>query len=584
MTTMQSELADGGAPFFVRRLPPAARANATLRVAMVLVTLVSACARQPESGASEASQPTQPQQRPTLTLAAQRELSMFNYYLPSAAESTGGLTAVKQIVHNQLVVLDDRGAWVPQLAAEPLSVAGGNWRVNPDGTMDTTWKLRPNIKWHDGTPFTADDLLFSFTVYKDPEIPNKMGAPLRLMESATAPDPLTYVVHWSMPYAFANLDPLVDPLPRHRFDELYRTRKAELLNSPMFREDFVGLGAYKLVNWAPGSHLEFAPFDDYYLGRPPLGKVVVLIIPDPTTTIANVLSGGVDVVINNEISQQSGLQVRDRWQGTGNQVQFVPSDKPSWIEIQKDTQFARPINGLPNPKVRQAFLYALDRGEIAAFLTSGTGVVADSWITPNHADRPQLGASIPQYPYNLTRAQQLLAEAGWIRGPGGVLVHQASREAFQVEARFSDDDESTKLMAVAADYWKALGAEISLATLTPAQKSDNEYRAKFSGFAGAVSPNIPTGLASTQNASPQTRWIGNRGGYNNPKVDGLLERYNVTIDSAVSLAIQREMLQEAMNDVAYMPIYFKTQATLVGEGVTGPRGSSAWNFFEWTKK
>jgi len=76
--------------------------------------------------------------------------------------------------------------------------------VNPDGTMDTAWRLRPNVKWHDGAPFTSADLLFSFNVYKDPEVPTASGRALGLMASATAPDPLTFVVHWSSPYVRAD--------------------------------------------------------------------------------------------------------------------------------------------------------------------------------------------------------------------------------------------------------------------------------------------------------------------------------------------------------------------------------------------
>jgi peptide/nickel transport system substrate-binding protein len=105
--------------------------------------------------------------------------------------------------------------------------------------MDTTWLLRPNIKWHDGTPMTSDDLLFSFTVIADPEIPNQVGAPLRLMASATAPDPYTFVVHWSAPYIDADQAPGLTPMPRHILGEIYRTDKAALPIHPWMTTDFV---------------------------------------------------------------------------------------------------------------------------------------------------------------------------------------------------------------------------------------------------------------------------------------------------------------------------------------------------------
>src|SRR5205814_8251774 len=121
-----------------------------------------------------------------------------------AGSPVGGVESFRRVVQNYLVVANDQLVPVPQLAAEQISVENGTWRVNPDGTMDTIWKLRPNIKWQDGEPFTSDDLLFSFNVYKDPQVPTREGPTLALMESASAPDPSTFAVHWTQPFVRAN--------------------------------------------------------------------------------------------------------------------------------------------------------------------------------------------------------------------------------------------------------------------------------------------------------------------------------------------------------------------------------------------
>src|SRR5262245_6282558 len=142
--------------------------SAMRTVVFLAVLLVTSCAPQTRSVPSlgaEGNQTEQPQERPTFRIAIQREPSIFNNVVTTATESSGGLKLLKQIPHNQLVVLDDRGVWVPQLAAEQLAVERGTWRLNPDGTMDTIWRLRPNVRWHDGAPFSSDDLLFTFAVY-----------------------------------------------------------------------------------------------------------------------------------------------------------------------------------------------------------------------------------------------------------------------------------------------------------------------------------------------------------------------------------------------------------------------------------
>src|SRR5205823_2123087 len=131
-------------------------------VCTVLVAVLSgACARPSVSDRSPETERTATQERPTLTLATPREPSILNWSMLIASESSNGLTLIKQIPHDQLMVVNDRGAWIPRLAAERIAVDGGTWRVNADGSMETIWKLRPNIRWQDGTPFSSDDLLFS---------------------------------------------------------------------------------------------------------------------------------------------------------------------------------------------------------------------------------------------------------------------------------------------------------------------------------------------------------------------------------------------------------------------------------------
>src|SRR4029434_4832978 len=155
------------------------------------------------------------------------------------------------------------------------------WRVNADGSMDMTWRLRPNVKWHDGTAFTSADMVFSLEVLKDRALPPTASAgSLRLMESATAPDDLTFVVHHSQVDAAASEATGLIPLARHVFEDLYRTDKAAFVNSSRFRSDFVGLGPYRVTNWELGSFIELARFDDYFAGRPPFDSVLVRFVHD----------------------------------------------------------------------------------------------------------------------------------------------------------------------------------------------------------------------------------------------------------------------------------------------------------------
>src|SRR6266542_769236 len=303
--------------------------------------------------------------------------------------------------------------------------------------METTIKLRPNMKWHDGHAFTADDVVFWFGVLKDemyPAATSLIG--LDQVTSATAIDATTVLVRWSEPFFQANQIPDVGPLPKHILEGIWGQRDPEaLLNNSYFTTDFVGLGPYKLAGWQPGSQIEFARFDDYFGGRPAFDRVVLRIISDFNTMVSNAMAGTVDIAQPPADSMEVAMELKRRWEGTGNQVRTDPNTKMRVIYMQFRSEYARPNNGLTNRTVRQALYHALDRPTAANVLMAGLSPVADSWFPPNDPQRKDVEASIPQYPYDTARATQLLGEAGWVRGGDGVLARQDTGERFDLELR-----------------------------------------------------------------------------------------------------------------------------------------------------
>ncbi len=557
-----------------------------------LLVLVGACAPQstPAQPGPGATERTEAARRPkVLTIGIQREPPSFNPYLSQGGSTTGGATQVFLIAHDYLIMEADRvaGKWEPRLATEHVSVEQGTWRVNPDGTMDTTWTLRPNVKWQDGAPFTSADLLFTFTVYKDPEVPTSIGGPLARMASASAPDPLTFSVHWSSIYVRANEAPGLIPIPRHLLEELYRTDKANLANSSRFTTEFIGLGPYRLTDWQHDVHMEFTRFDDYFRGRPPFDTVTVRFMGDTNTLVANILAGVIDIVLPTGVDLEAALEVRRRWEGTGNQVFTNLSSGVRHLEIQFRPEYAQPRNGLPVRAVRQALYHAIDRQTLSDVLNQGLAPIADSWIPPTHELRPQVEAAIPQFPYDLRRAQQLMAEAGWTPGPDGILVHGPSGERFAIDLYGSQGSRTDKEEPIIADGWKAVGAQVGQFSIPAALGSDREYRSKLSGvnLSGGVGFDDFTSdrLHSKFISSEATRWNGgNRGGYNNPAVDAILDRLVVTVAPEERLRLHRELLGEQMGDVALMPLYWQVDPALALNGVRG-FDLTTWNFFAWDK-
>src|SRR5579871_2032929 len=298
---------------------PVALARCLLGI--MVVALAMACAAPASPGSSNAGQVVSPAASPaakTLTIGVQREPTDLGVLFGQGTATTaGGAGSVKLIPHDKLAVEMELDTWRPQLAPALPSIEDGSWRVNADGTMDTTWRIHPNVLWHDGTPFTSDDLMFSFQVFMDPDLPNGQAS-RRFAQSATAPDPDTFVIHWSGTYVDADQGNIGTIRPKHILEDAYLQGTDAFTNNPWFTTEFVGLGPYRLLHWERGSYIEFGRFDAYYQGRPAFDRIVVRFVGDPNALVANIVAGDLDVVLPVTVDLDAAIDLRNRWlqQGT----------------------------------------------------------------------------------------------------------------------------------------------------------------------------------------------------------------------------------------------------------------------------
>jgi len=514
---------------------------------------------------------------------------MLNPDLTTGLVGGGGVANLYMTVNEALVVQDDRYDWVPQLASEQISVERGTWRINADGTMRTIWRLRPDVRWHDGAPFTSEDLVFSFNVYRDPAVPNRGRQALELTLSASATDPATFVIDWASPYAYADRAEGLIPLPKHLLGEIYGADPSALLDSRALTSQFVGLGPYRLLAWAPGSHLELGRFDDYYRGRPPFDSVMVRVIADQSAMIAALLAGTIDVIPGNVLGVEAALGLRDQWAAAGNRVEFATTPSFRQLDVQHDRELARPLNGVTNRQVRQALYHAIDRAAIVDAFAGGLAPTADGLIPPTHALRRQVESSIPQFPYDPSQARRLLAEAGWVPGTDGVLTQQRTGERFELDLRVNPGAEGQQVHSIVGQDWRAVGVAVQLTVLSPALASDREHRAKMPG---AIVFNHPADryyvrgdLHSRNIPSAEDRWAGgNRAHYRSATVDALIDQLAVRITPEERIQLLRDLSREVMEDVALMPLHWVVEPIAARGGIKGIRGSLTWNVFEWNEE
>ena len=563
----------------------------TLALLGCIITLVAcgpAATRTAESPAAGTG-PGASTRPKTMTIALQRELTSFGDFL--GTNVGGNSPEVRKIAHDTLMVDDFRYVVQPRLAQETISVDRGTWQLHADGSMETTWRVRPNVRWHDGAAFTSADLLFAFQLYKDHELPTRFTNVLAMMESASAPDPSTFTVRWSRVYTKADQAVAPIPLPRHLLEPLYQQDKAAFINSPLFGAEWVGLGPYRLIRWEAGSMMEFVRFDDYYLGRPPLDRIVIQYIQDGNTMLANFLAGTVDVVPPENVDVTTAVELSRRLDGTGHRVRLDPTERLLQLEFQMRPEYARPSNGVTNRAVRQALYHATDRAALAEVVNGNRAPVTDHWFVPGDPLGAAVSPRVPSYPLDTNRALRLLADAGWTRGPDGALTARADGERLQLDilARAGSAGVDS-LIQVVADQWRALGVQPSAFPIPAALSADREYQTKYTGVLAAFpSANsiYEVRLHSRYVSAAENRWTGqNRAGYVNPRVDQLIDTLLITINPRDQVRLHGDLAQEVFTDVPFIPVTWDVFPVLVLRGVKGDISAvnAAWNIFEWDKE
>lgn len=203
--------------------------------------------------------------------------------LPTRIQQGGGTFAgeFNFLANSPYAVQDPQGRFLANLAAEIPSQDNGSWVIEADGTMRTTWSIRPNALWHDRKPVTTADVQFAFRVYLDPDMQLSTRQPESFMERIESLDEKTFLVHWKQPYPWANAlnGGELQPLPAHVMQSVYESTAADqFLNHPFWAgTDYVGNGPFRLAEWDRGVQLIYRAFPDYFLGRPKLDEIVIRI-------------------------------------------------------------------------------------------------------------------------------------------------------------------------------------------------------------------------------------------------------------------------------------------------------------------
>jgi peptide/nickel transport system substrate-binding protein len=507
--------------------------------------------------------------------------------------SVGGPEAAVTF-HAGLINYDDRGDAIPQLAERIPTLAAGDWKVEPDGRMEVVWKLRPNLFWHDGRPLTADDLVFALTVAKDDDLALQRSRWVSLAGEATAPDEWTFVMAWRQPYMLANSLSVSDlpPLPRHLSGNLHQQGdKQAFINNPYWTGEFVGVGPYRMTELDPGTHIEGQAFDQYFLGRPKIDRVIFRYMQDVNVMVANLLAGEIDLISVGSIKVQDVQTIKQAWDRTsaGTVIGSPHGIRRLWF------QFRDPgAPWLRDVRVRRALVHGLDRQIIVDTLYHGQTQIADTLPQPDDPlYKMVVDRGLPRHPFDVRRAEQLMAEAGWTRVPGAE-YRGPGGQPFSIEIRtVGGSPENEREILSIANLWSGTGFNGTSYLIPSGVANANELRAKAEGVFSVPLRNEPEAMSNyitSQISTESTRWRGNNhGGYSNPLYDRLYDEYITTLDTLRRQGLLADLLKMAAEEVIFVPVYYDASTAYVAfrTGIRGPGHVSAnqlanlWNVQTW---
>jgi peptide/nickel transport system substrate-binding protein len=508
------------------------------------------------------------------------------------AGSVPGVDQVEQLLNAGLSGEDLEGRIQPRLAEQVPSVENGLWKVLPDGRMETTWHLRPNLSWHDGAPFTSDDLVFAMQVAQEPRAGFAIGQAYELIEKVEAPDARTFTLTWSKPFIRASAlfgtaptsNLRLMPLPRHLLERPFLEDPTSFTQLSYWTRDFVGLGPFKLVDYLEGSHMEGRANETYALGRPKIDEITVRFMADPATIAANLLAGAVELTLNSRLSVDWGVQVRDQWRDG----RLEPTQGTNLVAL--FPQLLTPTPPLVGQLTfREGLTRAIDRQELSDVIQAGLAPIAHSLIPPHIPEFAAADPLVPKFDYDPRRAVQTFESMGLTRGPDGAFRDQSGQRISMELRTRQGDDLQEKMLASVSDYWQRVGIATEHNVFGAQRANDREFRSTYPAFEVVRQPGGPEAIIRYSGAEVPTAENAYRGNnrprYRHPELDALIDRYSVTIPEGERNQIVAQAAGHMSRNIVIIGLNFSVDATMVANRIQGVSGkNSAWNAHEWDVK
>ncbi|MGH7817313.1 MAG: ABC transporter substrate-binding protein [Candidatus Binatia bacterium] len=424
------------------------------------------------------------------------------------AYSGGGISGIWQHVIEPLIEMDfSRNEYVGVLA-ESWEFHGKKWQ----------FRLRKNVRFHDGSPLTSRDVVFSIDRMTN-DRKSLQASNFNEVTGVEAPDDYTVIITTKQPNAV-----LLERLNNRFIVSQSATEK----NANQLDNYKIGTGPYKVVSWQRAGNLVLTRNDDYWRAKPEVKEVLFKTVKEEAARVAGLLAGQADAISNLPIEEIDRVEKNPR-----TRVEKVPGYRMYFLAMNVTH---KPFD---NKLVRQAFNYSMEPSVILKHIFEGNGYVLNGPLSSNMIG---FDPNIKRYPYDPKKARELLAKAGY---PGGLEVklhlapdrHLKGKEVCQVIARQLAES-GIKAELVPQEYpiyWGRDGVNGGKLAFYYAGRSAYDADTFYDQY-------FHTGVTK-------------RTGYSNPELDKLIEEEQQTGDHKKRVAVLQQAGRIVMEDVPVVPLY-----------------------------
>ncbi|MGA1804683.1 peptide ABC transporter substrate-binding protein [Rhizobium sp. HT1-10] len=479
-----------------------------------------------------------PPAKPTgqMIVGFSQEPTVFNPHLLHIEVDEG----IHFSLFDPLFAIDPQGKFTPALAVEVPSVENGG--ISADG-LSWKVKLRDDVKWHDGSPFTAEDVKFTLELMVDPAFLSWRKTGHELVRDLTVVSPTE--ITWKMEKPFAPYPSILAStfiVPKHILGPEKDKNTAPFNHAP------IGTGPFKWVERIAGDHITLEANTGYFGDGPYLERIIYKYIPDLTVLYTQFKTGDIDV---------AGLQwiTPDHYEEAkaldGKTVLVVPGSTVESVTFNMERPQFKDL------AVRQALYHALDKTTIIDTLYYGLP-------TPTESYMPQqsfyANPDLPKHEYDPEKAKKLLDDAGWVPGSDGIRAKGGVKLSFS-NSTTAGNHIREQVQQFMQQSFKDIGIDMTISNLPPAVMWGEYWtNSKFDSvvvgldFLTGADPDTSDYFKSTsivaKGGAGQNTWQ-----YANPEVDKLLTEGGQTVVPEERKKIYLKIQEIMRADLPYLPVF-----------------------------